>query len=58
MICLSSFFTYRVFNMGNSPPNSVVHDESTDTLKKQSNQEIIYSYRAKIQEIGSRSLIN
>ena len=50
-------------NIWNSLPNSVVHAESTDVLKKRlnkfwSNQEIIYSYHAKIQGAGSQSEIN
>ena len=52
------FFTNRIVNMWNSLPNDVVHAESTNTFKSRldkfwSNQEIIYDYRAEIQETGS-----
>ena len=46
--------------MWNRLPDSVVHAESTDTLKQLdkfwSNQEIIYN--AEIQRTGSQSVIN
>ena len=55
-------FTNRIVNTWNSLPNDVVHAESTNTFKSRldkfwSNQEIIYDYRAEIQETGSRSVI-
>ena len=48
--------------MWNSLPNDVVHAESTNTFKSRldkfwCDQEIIYDYRAEIQETGSRSEI-
>jgi len=47
--------------MWNSLPNDFVHAESTNTFKSRldkfwSNREILYDYRAEIQETGSRSV--
>jgi len=54
------YFTNRIVNLWNSLPNNVVLSESLNVFKSRldkfwQNQDVVYDYRADIQETGNRS---
>ena len=60
MTCVNLIFSNRVVNTWNSLPNWVVSAYTTDTFKGRlhkfwHSQDIVYDFRAQLQETGSRT---